>query len=112
MSKHRLLRLVLRLDQAGSAVFILFAPALLLLPPMRIVLLWLVIGYAGALAALGVFMAWGLTRSMARSDELPMAMYRSLLGFSTGLPEDVSARVRQAGEDEQQVRKPVQVLHR
>jgi len=99
-TRHRLLRLVLRLDQAGSAAFIVLAPALVvsvpvlaLLAPMRTVL-WVVgaavIAYAVALALLGVFMACGLTRSMARRDELSLRMWRSLLGFPAGPPKDVT----------------------
>lgn len=118
--KHRGLRLVLRLDQAGSAAFIALAlgiaPALVLLPALRTVLLWAVglgvIVYAVALAVLGVFMACGLSRTMARRDELSMRMWRSLLGFSAGSPEHVPVGVGQSGEDEQQVGEAVEVLDR
>jgi hypothetical protein len=86
--EHRSLRLVLRLDQAGSAAFIVVslaaAPALGLVAmfpaALRVVGL-LFIGYALALAVLGVFMAYGLTRSMSRGDEFPTQWWMSLLRF-------------------------------
>ncbi len=118
--KHRWLRLVLRLDQAGSAAFIVvalaIAPALVLLPALRTVLLWVVglgvIAYAVALAALGVFMACGLSRSMARRDELSVRMWRSVLGFPAGSPQHVPVGVGHPREDEQQVGQAVEVLDR
>ncbi|GDY31675.1 hypothetical protein [Gandjariella thermophila] len=86
--QHRLLRLVLRLDQAGSAAFIVVAlaaaPLLGLLaafPAARWALGVLFIGYAVALAALGVCMAYGLSRSMCRGEDLPAGMWVSLLMF-------------------------------
>jgi hypothetical protein len=118
MTKHRLLRLVLRFDQAGSAAFIVVAliaaPAFVLLPALRFLMWPVLIGYAVSLAAAGVLMAWGLARAMTRGEEMPMQMWRSLLGFEplpARLPQDVAVRVGQPGEDEQQVGEPVQVLH-
>jgi len=84
--KHRLLRLVLRMDQAGSAGYIALAlvttPILTLISPLR-QLMWLVgivLGVSGlALGLLGFLMAWGLTVTMARGEEVPEQMWRSLL---------------------------------
>ena len=84
--EHRLLRLVLRMDQAGSAGYIALAlvtaPILTLIGPLR-QLMWLVgvvLGVSGlALGLLGFLMAWGLTVTMARGEELPEQMWRSLL---------------------------------
>jgi len=84
--KHRLLRLVLRMDQAGSAGYIALAlvttPILTLINPLR-QLMWLVgivLGVSGlALGLLGFLMAWGLTVTMARGEEVPEQMWRSLL---------------------------------
>lgn len=118
--EHRWVRLVVRLDQAGSAAFIVvalaLAPASVLIPTLRTVLLWMVglgvIAYAVALAALGVFLACGLSRLMARGDELPMRTWRSLLGFAARPPEHVSVGVGHPGQDEQQVGQAVEVLDR
>lgn len=118
--EYRWLRLVLRLDQAGSAAFIVLAlaiaPAMALLPALRGVLLWVVglgvIVYAVALAVLGVFMAGGLSTSMVRGDEFSPRMWRSLLGFAARPPQDVAVRVGHASEDEEQVRQAVEVLDR
>ena len=120
MQKHRGLRLILRLDQAGSAAFIVIAlgiaPALVVVAPLRTVLLWLVgavvIAYAIALAVLGIFMACGLSRAMARGDELSTRMWRSIIGFPAGQPKDVPIGVGEAGEDEQQIGQAVEVLGR
>jgi hypothetical protein len=84
--EHRLLRLVLRMDQAGSAGYIALAlvatPILTLISPLR-ELMWLVglvLGVSGlALGLLGFLMAWGLTVTMARGEELPEQLWRSLL---------------------------------
>ncbi|MFI9380400.1 hypothetical protein [Kutzneria sp. NPDC052558] len=84
--KHRLLRLVLRMDQAGSAGYIALAlvttPILTLISPLR-QLMWLVglvLGISGlALGLLGFLMAWGLTVTMARGEELPEQLWRKLL---------------------------------
>jgi len=84
--KRRLLRLVLRMDQAGSAGYIALAlvtaPILTLISPLR-QLMWLVgivLGVSGlALGLLGFLMAWGLTVTMARGEELPEQIWRSLL---------------------------------
>jgi hypothetical protein len=78
MRKHRLLRLVLKMDQAGSAGYIavalLTAPIVAIISPLRH-LMWLVgllLGISGlALGLLGILMAWGLTATMARGEEVP-----------------------------------------
>ncbi|MFC0434720.1 hypothetical protein [Kutzneria buriramensis] len=78
MGKHRLLRLVLKMDQAGSAGYIvvalLTAPIVAIISPLRH-LMWLVgllLGVSGlALGLLGFLMAWGLTVTMARGEEVP-----------------------------------------
>jgi hypothetical protein len=86
---ERFLRLVLRLDQAGSAAFIIVAlatvPAFVLLGPMRALLSLLelaLIAYAMGLGVLGVFMACGLARLLRRGEELPPHLWRSMLMFS------------------------------
>lgn len=84
----RVLYLVLRLDQAGSAAFIvvalLAAPVLALLAPFPVVV-WVLglalMAYAVMLAVLGGCMAWGLARRAARGEEVPPELWRSLLGF-------------------------------
>ena len=81
--KHRLLRLVLKMDQAGSAGYIavalVTAPILMMVSPLR-QLMWLVglvLGVSGlALGLLGFLMAWGLTVTMARGEELPDEIWR------------------------------------
>jgi hypothetical protein len=83
--KHRLLRLVLRMDQAGSSGYVvlalLTAPILTLISPLRH-LMWLVglvLGVSGlALGLLGFLMAWGLTVTMARGEELPEQVWESV----------------------------------
>jgi hypothetical protein len=83
--EHRLLRLVLRMDQAGSSGYIvlalLTAPILTLVSPLRH-LMWLVglvLGVSGlALGLLGFLMAWGLTVTMARGEELPEQVWESV----------------------------------
>ena len=83
--KHRLLGVVLRLDQAGSAGYIAVAlvitPVLTLISPLRH-LMWLVglvLGASGlALGLLGFLMAWGLTVAMARGDDLPDHVWKSV----------------------------------
>ncbi|TNC22099.1 hypothetical protein [Amycolatopsis alkalitolerans] len=86
---NRLLRWVLRLDQAGSAAFIVVAlaavPALVLVGPTPVVLWVLGVGvilYAAALAALGVLMAWGLSRSAIRGQTVSSRLWKSILLFS------------------------------
>ncbi|MCX5045487.1 hypothetical protein OG921_20160 [Aldersonia sp. NBC_00410] len=85
---HPMLRLILRMDRAGSAYFVgmgvLTAPVLMLAdPPEAIVwLMWVGwIGFAVWLAALGVFMAWGLTRSAMRGEELDEDWWRSMIDY-------------------------------
>jgi hypothetical protein len=83
--EHRLLRLVLRMDQAGSSAYIvlalLTAPVLTLISPLRH-LMWLVglvLGVSGlALGLLGFLMAWGLTVTVARGEELPKQVWESV----------------------------------
>ncbi len=83
--EHRLLRLVLRMDQAGSSGYIvlalLTAPILTLISPLRH-LMWLVglvLGVSGlALGLLGFLMAWGLTVTMARGEDLPEQVWQSV----------------------------------
>lgn len=83
--KHRLLRLVLRMDQAGSSAYIVLAlvtaPILMLISPLR-QLMWLVglvLGISGlALGLLGFLMAWGLTVAMARGEDLPDHVWESV----------------------------------
>jgi hypothetical protein len=83
--KHRLLHVVLKMDQAGSAGYIAVAlvttPILTLISPLR-QLMWLVglvLGVSGlALGLLGFLMAWGLTVSMARGDDIPEHILRSV----------------------------------
>ena len=83
--KHRLLRLVLKMDQAGSAGYIavalVAAPVLTLISPLR-QLMWLVglvLGVSGlALGLLGFLMAWGLTVVMASGEELPDQVWQSV----------------------------------
>jgi hypothetical protein len=78
MRKHRLLRLVMKMDQAGSAGYIavalMTAPIVAIISPLRH-LMWLVgllLGISGlALGLLGFLMAWGLTVTMARGEEVP-----------------------------------------
>jgi hypothetical protein len=89
----RFLRLVMRLDQAGSAAFIvvalLAAPTLTWLagfPTALRVVGMLLLGYAVALAALGVCMAYGLSRSLSRGEELPDQMWISLLMYRPAAP--------------------------
>ncbi|KAA0017365.1 hypothetical protein [Antrihabitans cavernicola] len=84
----RLVRLILRLDQAGSFWFIpialVTAPALVFMDPGRIVvtLVWSVLaGYALWLGLLGVFMAIGLTLSMARGVEFPDRWWETMLKY-------------------------------
>lgn len=84
----RFLRLVLRLDQAGSAVFIVVALAaalvLAVVGPLRIALLVLglsVIAYAAALAVLGVCMAYGLARAARRGEEVSPRVWKSILMY-------------------------------
>lgn len=86
--RKRFLRLVLRLDQAGSAVFIAVALAaavvLAVVGPVSAVL-WVlglsVIAYAAALALLGVFMAYGLARAASRGEEIPPHLWKSILMY-------------------------------
>jgi hypothetical protein len=85
---NRFLRLVLRLDQAGSAAFIavalVVAPALGLLAGSHAALLLvgvLFIAYAVALAALGVWMAFGLSRLLLRGEQLPDQTWVSVLMY-------------------------------
>ncbi|HJQ48055.1 MAG TPA: hypothetical protein VJ870_17305 [Amycolatopsis sp.] len=89
MTGQRVLRLVLRLDQAGSAIFI--AVALLTAVVLGFVgpagaVLWVlglsVIVYAAALALLGVCMAVGLTRAARRGDEVTPHTWKSLLLYN------------------------------
>ncbi|MBD0323435.1 MAG: hypothetical protein ICV72_08620 [Aldersonia sp.] len=87
-TRYPLLRLILRMDRAGSAYFVglgvLTAPVLVLAdPPAAIVwLMWIGwIGFAIWLAALGVFMAWGLTRSAMRGEELDEQWWRSMIDY-------------------------------
>ena len=83
--KHSLLRLVLKMDQAGSAGYIAVAlvatPILTLISPLR-QLMWLVglvLGVSGlALGVLGFLMAWGLTVVMASGEELPDQVWQSV----------------------------------
>ncbi|QUQ68216.1 hypothetical protein [Kutzneria sp. CA-103260] len=83
--QHRLLRLVLKMDQAGSAGYIALAlvitPVLTLISPLR-QLMWLVglvLGISGlALGLLGFLMAWGLTVTMARGEDLPEQVWESV----------------------------------
>lgn len=83
--RYRLLHLVLRLDQAGSAGYIALAlltpPILVIVSPVR-QLMWLVglvLGLAGlALGLLGFLMAWGLTVAMSRGEELPEHIWQSV----------------------------------
>ena len=83
--KHRLLRLVLRMDPAGSSAYIVLAlvtaPILMLISPLR-QLMWLVglvLGISGlALGLLGFLMAWGLTVAMARGEDLPDHVWESV----------------------------------
>ena len=83
--EHRLLRLVLRMDQAGSSGYLvlalLTAPILTLISPLRH-LMWLVglvLGVSGlALGLLGFLMAWGLTVTMARGEDLPEQVWQSV----------------------------------
>lgn len=84
----RFLRLVLRLDQAGSAAFIVVAlaavPAFVWFGSVRLVLWMLGVAlmvYAVALALLGVLMAFGLTRLASRHDQLTPQAWRSLLSY-------------------------------
>lgn len=83
---HRTLRAVLRADRSGSAwaigLALAIAPAMILFDPLRD-MVWLVrigvIGLALWLAALGVLMAWGLTRSVVRGEELPNDWWMSMI---------------------------------
>lgn len=84
---HRLLRAILRMDRAGSAYFIgitlACAPALVLVDALNSLmwLLWVaLIVFAVWLAVLGVCMAWGLTVSAARGDDLPDLWWESMIG--------------------------------
>ncbi|NKQ54886.1 hypothetical protein HFP15_18535 [Amycolatopsis sp. K13G38] len=87
--QHKLfLRVVLRLDQAGSALFIVVAlaaaVALAVVGPVDAVL-WVlgvgVIAYAAALALLGVCMAYGLTRAASRGEEVSPQLWKSVLMY-------------------------------
>jgi ABC-type glycerol-3-phosphate transport system permease component len=83
--KHRLLHLVLKMDQAGSsgyiAVALVAAPIIALISPLR-QLMWLVglvLGVSGlALGLLGFLMAWGLTVTMSRGEDLPDRIWESV----------------------------------
>jgi hypothetical protein len=83
--KHRLLHVVMKMDQAGSAGYIALVlvttPILMLISPLR-QLMWLVglvLGVSGfALGLLGFLMAWGLTVSMARGDDVPEHILKSV----------------------------------
>lgn len=100
----RLLRLVLRLDQAGSAAFIVVAltavPAFVWFGSMRVV--WWILGgallaYALALALLGVLMACGLTRLMSRGDQLTPRAWRSLLSYPASADHPAATARRRPG---------------
>lgn len=83
--RHRLLHVVLKMDQAGSAgyiaVVLVTAPILMLVSPLR-KLFWLVglvLGVSGlALGLLGFLMAWGLTVTMARGEDVPEHIWQSV----------------------------------
>ena len=83
--KHRLLRLVLKMDQAGSAGYIAIAlvttTILTMVSPLR-QLMWLVglvLGISGlALGLLGFLMAWGLTVTIARGEDLPEQVWKAV----------------------------------
>ncbi|WP_084436838.1 hypothetical protein [Aldersonia kunmingensis] len=86
--EHPGLRLILRMDRAGSAYFVglgvLTAPVLMLTDPPELIvwLMWIGwIGFAIWLAALGVFMAWGLTRAALRGQELDENWWRSMIDY-------------------------------
>ncbi|HTI26378.1 MAG TPA: hypothetical protein VL652_35655 [Kutzneria sp.] len=92
--RHRLLHVVMKMDQAGSSGYVVGAlvttPILLLISPLRH-LMWLVglvLGISGlALGLLGFLMAWGLTVSMTRGEEIPEHILRSVRMVSTRLPK-------------------------
>ncbi|MBJ8347748.1 hypothetical protein [Antrihabitans sp. YC2-6] len=83
---HRLLRLVLKCDRAGSAWFIgialALAPLLVLVEPLRD-MDWLIfvpmLGFAIWLALLGVCMALGLTLSAHAGEDLPENWWLTML---------------------------------
>ncbi|GAA3436589.1 hypothetical protein [Kutzneria kofuensis] len=83
--KNRLLHVVMKMDQAGSAGYIAVAlvttPILMLISPLR-QLMWLVglvLGISGlALGLLGFLMAWGLTVTMARGGDVPEHILKSV----------------------------------
>jgi hypothetical protein len=91
--RHRLLHVVMKMDQAGSAGYVVAAlvttPILLLISPLR-QLMWLVglvLGISGlALGLLGFLMAWGLTVSMTRGEEIPEHILSSVRMVPTQLP--------------------------
>lgn len=75
------------MDRAGSAYFIgitlACAPALVLVDALSGLtwLLWVaLIAFAVWLAVLGVCMAWGLTVSATRGDDLPDLWWESMIG--------------------------------
>ena len=81
------------MDRAGSAYFIgitlACAPALVLVDALHslIWLLWVaLILFAVWLAVLGVCMAWGLTVSAVRGDDLPDFWWESMLGVRPNEP--------------------------
>jgi hypothetical protein len=92
--RHRLLHVVMKMDQAGSSGYVVAAlfttPILLLISPLRR-LMWLVglvLGISGlALGLLGFLMAWGLTVAMTRDEEIPEHILRSVRMVSTRLPK-------------------------
>lgn len=88
--RHRLLRLTLRLDQAGSFAFIPIAlaaaPALVVFGPTRTIvwLIWMSLTiYAVWLGLLGFCMAYGLTRAALRGETLTEQWWQSLLHYSS-----------------------------
>lgn len=85
---HRLLRIVMQLDQIGSFTFVpvmLGAPAALaIFHPHGVVLalIWSTLSFVGlSLGVLGILMAAGLTRAMMRGEEMPERWFLSLFDY-------------------------------
>lgn len=100
----RFLRVVLRLDQAGSAAFIVVAlaavPAFMWFGSVRLVLWTLgvaLMAYALALGLLGVLMAFGLTRLASRNDQLTAQVWRSILSYPASADRPAPTARRRPG---------------
>lgn len=89
-NRHRGLHLIMRCDQAGSAAFIVIAlitgPALAIFGPHGWVLglIWTAVSLFGLwLGLLGIGMAYGLTRTMLRGEELPDEFFAELMLYES-----------------------------